>query len=155
MVATADRAVLIERVDEALQLARAPTADLFSKVIQSACVRLPTLKKSGLAGRLGRLIEAGAWAEAAIALVELEMPAWWVRRLACEGGEWVCALSQQPNIPIALDDTAEAEHEILALAILRAAVEVRRRSGVAAKIGVAALQIAPSSQGAICCDSFA
>jgi hypothetical protein len=107
-----------------------------------------------LAGRLGRLIEAGAWAEAAIALVELEIPAWTVRRLACENGEWACSLSRQPNIPIALDDTAEASHEVLALAILRAAVEVRRRGGIAAEIHVAAPQIAPSSQGAICCDSF-
>jgi hypothetical protein len=154
MAVAGDRAVLIERVDEALQSARAQTADLFSKVIQSACVRLPTLEKSGLAGRLERLIRAGAWSEAALALVELEMPTWTVRRLAHESGEWICALSRRPNLPIAIDDTAEASHEVLALAVLRAMVEVRRRSGLAAEMNVVP-QIAPSSQGAICCDSFA
>jgi hypothetical protein len=155
MAIVADRAALIERVDEALQLARAPTADLFSKVIQNACLRLPTLKKSGLAGRLERLIRAGAWSDAALALVELEMPAWTVRRLAQESGEWICSLSRQPNLPIAIDDTAEASHGVLALAVLRAMVDVRRRSSVAADIDVAVPQIAPPSLGAICCDSFA
>jgi hypothetical protein len=155
MAFAADRVVLSERVDEVLQSARAPTADLFSKVIQRACVRLPTLKKSGLAGRLERLIGAGAWSEAALALVELEVPAWTVRRLAHESGEWICSLSRQPNLPIAIDDTAEASHEVLALAVLRAMVEVRRRSGLAAEMNVAVPRIAPSSQAAICCDSFA
>jgi hypothetical protein len=107
-----------------------------------------------LAGRLERLIGAGAWSEAALALIELEMPTWTVRRLAHESDEWVCALSRQPNLPIAIDDTAEACHEVLALAVLRAMVEVHRRSGMAAEMNVVQ-QIAPSPQASICCDSFA
>src|SRR4029077_3530568 len=118
---------LIERVDEALQSAAAPAADLFYKVMQNACARLPAFNGSGLVTRLERLIEGGAWTEATLALVALEMPAWTIRRLAYEGGEWVCSLSRQPTPPIAVDDTAEANHAVLALAILRAMIEVRRR----------------------------
>jgi hypothetical protein len=154
MAFAGDRAVLIERADKALQLASAPTAGLFSKVMQGACARLPALKGLGSAARLERLIDAGAWAEAALALVELEMPAWSVRRLACERGEWVCSLSRQPNLPIAVDDTAEASHEVLALAILRAVIEVRRRSA-AAEMKSAVPSVAASSQRMFCCDSFA
>jgi hypothetical protein len=154
MAFAGDRAVLIERADEALQQASAPTAGLFSKVMQGACARLPALKGLGSVTRLERLIDAGAWAEAALALVELEMPAWSVRRLACESGEWVCSLSRQPNLPIAVDDTAEASHEVLALAILRAVIEVRRRSA-AAETKSAVPSVAASSPRMFCCDSFA
>lgn len=146
--------VLIERADQALQSAAAPTVSLFRQVMQSACVRLPALMRSGLIVRLERLLEAGAWAEAALALVELEMPAWIVRRLACEGGQWICSLSRQPNLPIAVDDTADASHAVLALAILRAVIEVRRRSAPV-EMRSAVPSIAASAQPMFCCDSFA
>jgi hypothetical protein len=151
----AERAVLIERADEALRLARAPMPDLFFKVVESACARLPMLKKSGPVARFERLIDASAWSEAALALVELEIPAWKVRRLVCEGGEWLSSLSRQPNLPMALDDTVEASHQVLPLAILRAFVEVRRRSVVAPETTSAVPRIRPPSHGMICCDSFA
>jgi hypothetical protein len=154
MALAGNHKVLIERVDEALQLAAAPTAGLFFKVMQGACVRLPAVKGSRLAARLEQLLEADAWAEAALALVKLEMPAWTVRRLAHEGGEWVCSLSRQPNLPIAVDDTADASHEVLALAILRAVIEVRRRDA-AAEMRSAVPSVAASSERMFCCDSFA
>jgi hypothetical protein len=43
---------------------------------------------------LDRLIEAGAWTDAAITLIGFELPSWSVRRLACEDGEWLCSLSR-------------------------------------------------------------
>ena len=89
-----------------------------------ACTRLPAVK----ATRIDQLIEAGAWGEAALALIELELPAWKLRRLVYEDGQWLCSLSRQPNLPVALDDTADASHEVLPLAILRAFVEARRRT---------------------------
>jgi hypothetical protein len=54
------------------QLRRAPalTPDLISHVIVDACTRLPAVK----ATRIDQLIEAGAWGEAALALIELELP---------------------------------------------------------------------------------
>ena len=61
---------------------------------------------------------ARAWNDAALALVELELPAWKLRRLVHENGKWHCSLSRHPNLPVALDDTATASHEVLPLAIL-------------------------------------
>ena len=56
------------------------------------------------AARIDQLIEARAWNDAALALVELELPAWKLRRLVYEDGEWHCSLSRQPNLPVALED---------------------------------------------------
>ena len=82
---------------EQLRLAPALTADLISNVVADACTRLPVLNKAGKAARLDQLIEAGAWSDAALALIELELPAWKLRRLVYEDGEWFCSLSKQPN----------------------------------------------------------
>ena len=60
--------------------------------------------------RLERLIAAGAWTDAALVLIELELPAWSLRRLIREDDEWFCSLSRQPNVPVALDVTAHAHH---------------------------------------------
>jgi hypothetical protein len=50
--------------------------------------------------RVNQLIEAGAWADATLAMVELELPYWNLRRLVHEDGEWLCSLSKQPNLPV-------------------------------------------------------
>jgi hypothetical protein len=68
------------------------------------------------AARIDELIEARAWNDAALTLVELELPAWKQRRLIYEDGKWHCSLSRRPNLPVALDDTATASHEVLPLA---------------------------------------
>lgn len=154
MAMVAERASLPDRLDEELRLARAPMSDLLSDVVEATCRRLPVLKKSGLVTRFERLVEAGAWTDAALALVELEIPDWKVRRLVCEGGEWLCSLSRQPNLPMALDDTVEVSHETLPLAILRAFVEARRRSAVAPRAIFAVPQVQPASEPWICCDNF-
>jgi hypothetical protein len=139
------------------QLRRAPalTPDLISNVIADACTRLPVMKRAGKAARIDQLIEAGAWDDAALALIELELPAWILRRLVYEDGEWLCSLSRQPNLPLALDDTADASHEVLPLAILSALVEARRR---ASTMRGTSLQTVPpvrrTSGYAICCDNF-
>jgi hypothetical protein len=113
------------------------------------------LRQSGKAFRIDRLIEAGAWTEAALALIELEIPAWKVRRLVCENGEWLCSLSRQLSVPIELDDNVEASHEVLALAVLRALVEARQRSIAAPGTISAAPDALPTSDAMICCDNFA
>jgi hypothetical protein len=154
MATAAERASLPDRLDEELRLARSPTPDLFSDVVEAACRRLPVLKKSGLVARFERAIETCAWTEAALALVELEIPDWKVRRLVCEGGEWLCSLSRQPNLPMALDDTVDASHQTLPLAIIRAFVEVRRRSAVVPQVIFAVPQVQSTSEAWICCDNF-
>jgi hypothetical protein len=81
--------------------------------------------------RILRLAEAEAWTDAALALIELELPRWTLRRLAHEDGEWFCWLSRRPELPIELDDCAEARSELPVLAILDALAEARRKDCVA------------------------
>jgi hypothetical protein len=78
---------------------------------------------------LDRVIEAGAWTDAAITLIGFELPNWSVRRLVCEDGEWVCSLSRQPNLSIFLDELAEGSHAVLALVVLRAFVAALQERG--------------------------
>jgi hypothetical protein len=146
----------LDRLAEQLRLAPALTADLISNVVVDACRRLPVLIKAGKAARLDQLIEAGAWSDAALALIELELPAWKLRRLVYEDGEWFCSLSKQLNLPVAIDDTADARHEVLPLAILSAFVEARRGTSAARETGSPTVpQVRPTSGYAICCDNFA
>lgn len=151
----ADQAVDLDRLDDELRLAPALAPELLRKVMESAGARLLSLRQSGKAARLDGLIEAGAWTDAALALIALEMPTWTVRRVIHEDGEWLCSLSRQPNLPITLDDAAEASHEVLPLAILRAVVEARRRSGAEPQTISAVPQVRQTLDQSICCDNFA
>ena len=156
MAFAADPAVLLDRLDESLRLARALTLDLFAELKICACPRLPALSKSAAAARLERLIAGAAWTEAAIDLIELEIPRWKLRRIVLEDGEWHCSLSRQPNLPLELDDMAEASHELLALAVLRAFVAARRSDAVARQAISTVPQIRPASAPFVCCcDNFA
>ena len=139
------------------QLRRAPalTSDLISNVIADACTRLPVMKRAGKAARIDQLIEAGAWSDAALALIELELPPWKLRRLVYEDGEWHCSLSRRPYLPVALDDTADATHEVLPLAILSACVEARRRISAMREASLQTVpQVRPTSGHAVCCDNY-
>jgi hypothetical protein len=141
-----------DRLTEQLRLSPALKPDhLISNVIVHACTRIPAEK----AARIDQLIEAGAWSDAALALVELELPAWKLRRLVYEDGQWLCSLSKQPNLPTALDDTADASHEVLPLAILTAFVEARRRASAMRETSLHTVpQVTRTSGYAICCDNF-
>jgi hypothetical protein len=157
MAFTADHELLLDRIDEEMRLAAKPALHLFAKIIGSACRHIPILKRSKNAGRIGRLIEAEAWTDCALALVELELPGWHMRRLVYEGGEWLCSLSRQPDLPLELDDTVDASHEVPALAVLRAFVEVRRRVGAAIGAGVVNSSMAtfqPAAGEMLSCDNF-
>ena len=140
---------------EQLRFAAALTPDLLSNVVSDVCTRLPALKKAGKTVQIDRLIEAGAWSDVAFALIEIELPAWKLRRLIYDDGEWFCSLSKQPNLPVELDDTADARHEVLPLAILSAFVEARRGIGTSHETNSTTVpQIWPSSYDAACCDNF-
>jgi hypothetical protein len=111
MLAPESQSCDLDLLDRELYLAPAVTALLFRKVTESgACTRLPSLRQMGKTIALDRAIEAGAWTDAAITLIGFELPNWSVRRLFCEDGEWLCCLSRQPNLPIFLDEPAEASH---------------------------------------------
>lgn len=158
MAFTKDHEILVDRLDEELRIAVRPAPDLFAKIIASICSRIPVLAKSGKAVGVDLLIESGAWTDSALALIELELPMWRIRRLVYESGEWFCSLSQQPNLPVELDDSADASHGVLALAMLRAFVEARRRNGLTSQTTRTASSLQqhwPVPVGAACCDNFA
>ena len=147
----------LDRLTYQLRSAPAITPELISNVIADACIRLPVLNRAEKAVRIGRLIGAGAWNDAALALIELELPAWKLRRLVYEDGEWHCSLSKQPNLPMELDDTADASHEVLALAILSAFLQAAHRTSAAREPGLPTVPHvrATSDYAVVCCDNFA
>jgi hypothetical protein len=155
MAFAADHEVLIDRLDEELRAAPRPASDIFSKIIASVCSCIPILSKAGKATRIEQLIETGAWTDAALVLIELELPAWKLRRLVCENDRWFCSLSRQPNLPATLDDSVDAVHDVMPLAIMRAFVEARRRTATTPEAVSMAPQVRPTVDGIICCDNFA
>jgi hypothetical protein len=87
MAFDAARSEIFDRLEERLRLAPALVSGLFAEVVSGACRPLPDLGRSGGMARLDRLVAAGAWTDAALVLVELELPAWSLKRLFYEGGE--------------------------------------------------------------------
>ena len=111
-------------------------AALINEVIYAACRRYPSLGQTEKSARLAQLIQSGAWTDAALALIDLELPLWQVRRLAYDDGEWHCALSRERELPDWLDQATEARHADLALAILCAFVEAQRLSAPESRTSV-------------------
>jgi hypothetical protein len=111
-----------------LRNAYAVTAEFLSEIISQTCRRFPSASQSGKTARIERLIQSGAWTDAALALIDLELPQWQLRRIAYDEGEWHCALSRERELPDWLDQSAEGRHADLALAILSAFVEAERIS---------------------------
>ena len=113
-------------LNDRLRVADVATAELMSVVIAEACRRFPSAGQTEKTARIERLIGSGAWTDAALALIELELPLWQVRRIAYDEGEWYCALSRERELPDWLDRSIEARHADLTLAILSAFVEAQR-----------------------------
>jgi hypothetical protein len=136
--------------------AHAVTAELLSEVIGETCRRFPSVGQTGKTTRIERLIQSGAWTDAALALIDLELPQWKVRRIAYDGGEWYCALSRERELPDWLDRSIETRHADLALAILSAFVEAHRVSASSSRTSV---PIVPRDVNLlyepVCCDNFA
>src|ERR1700745_1644509 len=105
-------------LSEDLRGASEGATDLSPAVIAPACRRYPSLGQGEKTARVDRLIRSGAWTDAALALIDLELPLWHVRRLAYDEGEWHCALSRERELPDWLDQAIEPRHADLALAIL-------------------------------------
>lgn len=142
-------------LDDRLCQAPVVTTDLLSDVVQSVCPRFASLRRTGRAARAEQLIELGAWTDAAIALLALELPQWQVRRLAYDGGEWHCALSSQREMPEWLDQSIEAHHADLPIAILRALVSARQASAPAARTSVPTVPpVGGELYEPVCCDNF-
>ena len=119
-----------------LRDAEAADAALIGEVIGVACRRYLSFGQTGKTARLAQLIQSGAWTDAALALIDLELPLWQVRRLAYDNGEWYCSLSRERELPDWLDQSIESRHSDLALAILSAFVEARRVSAPESRTSV-------------------
>ena len=138
-----------------LRDAHAVTAELMSEIITEACRRFPSVGQAGKTARIERLIGSGAWTDAALALIDLELPMWQVRRIAYDEGEWYCALSRERELPDWLDRSIEARHADLALAILSAFVDAGRLVAPSSRTSVPTVsRDSHLSCEPVCCDNF-
>jgi hypothetical protein len=138
-----------------LRDAYAVTAEFLSDIVAKTCRRFPSTGQSGKTARVERLIEAGAWTDAALALIDLELPQWQVRRLVYDEGEWHCALSRERELPEWLDQSIETRHADLALAILSAFIEAQRTSAPSSRASVPPVpQDANPLYEPVCSDNF-
>jgi hypothetical protein len=76
----------LDPLDRHLESAHAATVALFREVLESASERLSILRRAGKTAHIERSLAAGACTDAALALLELEMPNGKIRRLVNEGG---------------------------------------------------------------------
>ena len=142
-------------LDDRLRDAHAVTSELMAEIIGETCRRFPSVGQSKKSERIERLIQTGAWTDAALALIDLELPLWQVRRIAYDEGEWYCALSRERELPDWLDRSVEAHHADLALAMLSAFVDAQRIASPASITSVPAVpRDANPLYEPVCCDNF-
>ena len=134
------------QLDDRLRDADAVTRELISEVVGQTCRRFPSMGQTEKTARIERLIGSGAWTDAALALIDLELPQWQVRRITYDEGEWHCALSRQRELPEWLDQSIETHHADLPLAILSAFVDTQR---VAAPSSSTSVPIVPRESRAL------
>jgi hypothetical protein len=132
------------------------TRALMADVLTTIGERYSTSPCGAPAKRIHALVEVEAWTDATLALLDLELPQWKLRRLAYEDGEWRCCLGKQRLVPDWLDDIVDAAHPVMALAIVDAMIEART---VAPPSAAAVLRSVPPvglQQDAtyLCCDNF-
>ncbi|MHB0769385.1 hypothetical protein [Bradyrhizobium sp. 5.13L] len=138
-----------------LRNAQAMTRPLMIEIVEKTCRRIPSLGQNDRTARLARLIDAEAWADAALVLMELELPMWQVRRIAYDEGEWHCALSRERELPDWLDAAVEARHPDLALALLSAFHDVRTLAADVSRPSVPSVRPVPDPlYEPVVCDNF-
>jgi hypothetical protein len=143
-------------LNDRIRNANAATADLVTAVIGETCRRFPSMGQTEKTARIERLIQSGAWTDAALALIDLELPQWQVRRIAYDEGEWYCALSRERELPDWLDQSIESLHADLALAVLSAFVEAERFTAPSSRTSVPTVpRDANPIYDPVCCENFA
>ena len=128
MASTEEYTLILDELDSEAQATRELDPEFFYKIVNRACTRLPLLNKLGRAARVECFSKSGAWIDAVLALIELELPAWKICRLLYEDGEWTCSISRYPSLALVFGDVAEGAHESLPLAMLRAFLNARLSS---------------------------
>jgi len=153
--------LLTERCDfdtlnDRLRNADAMTAKLMSELVATTCRRYPAIGQAGKSTRIERLIGSQAWTDAALALIDLELPQWQVRRIVYDEGEWHCALSRARELPEWLDQPVETRHADLPLAILSAYLDAQCISASSRRTSVPMVpRDADAFYTPLCCDNFA
>jgi hypothetical protein len=146
-------------LQDQLKRAHGVTPDLMSKVVAGAGTRFTMPSCAGEAARIDRLIASEAWTEAALALVELELPQWRLHRLVYEQDAWLCSLNKQWNPRVWLNDCAETRHQSLPLAILSALIEARQCSEPSSMRAASSVPQCGAGSSfpveTMCCDNFA
>jgi hypothetical protein len=142
-----DRGDLAARVNRS----RAVTSELLIEIITQACIRFPAHGHATKAA-FDQLVACGAWTDAVLLLLQLELPQWKLRRIIHEDREWHCLLSKQPQFPLGFDDGEEAAHEVLPLAILIAFIKAR---SAVASAATSVPQLSVPHNCTVCCDNFA
>lgn len=139
-----------------LRDANAVTPDLIAEVIDVACRRYPSHGQTAKTARIEQLVDARAWTDVALALIDLELPAWQIRRIAYDGGEWHCALSRERELPDWLDQASEGRHADLSVALLCAFVEAQAANASLSQPSVptVARRLKPLYEP-VCCDNVA
>jgi hypothetical protein len=140
---------------EKLRTADEMTPELMAEILNATRRRVLLRGHRAKLLRLKELIDGRAWTDAALVLIELELPLWQIRRIAYDVGEWHCALSRQRELPDWLDQSIEARHPDLALAILTAFVEAQQAMPLS-RPGVPVVSRGPDADGIpLCCENFA
>ena len=151
----ADRAEQLADLMDQLHVSENLTADLMSRVAATICGLSPPSDRLR-SSRIERFVAAGAWTEAALALVDGELPQWKLRRLVYDDQQWHCALSRQRELPEWLDQAIETSHSDCAIAVLAGVVEAARQS---TPEDIARERLVPrvslKRDDLICCDNFA
>jgi len=146
-----DLGELIDRLRNAVET----NAALMTEIMETACRRFPSTGQSEKTARIEQLIRSGAWTDAALALIDLELPLWQVRRIAYDEGDWYCALSRERELPDWLDQSIEVRHADLSLAILGAFVEAQCISAPTSRTSVPIVnRAADSLYEPVCSDNF-
>lgn len=148
-----DRPERLAWIADRVRSANHASVDLVSAIV-SEIFHHATHGSAPVSVHIQKLIGAGAWTDAALALIATELPQWKLRRLVYDDGEWHCVLSPQREFPEWLDDGIEAHHENLSLALFKALVEAARQQPVEAPTP-AVPRIRIRQQDAVCCDNFA
>ena len=139
-----------------LRGAQGMTAALLSDVIGEICPRLLSLRLPESSARIERLMKSEAWTDAVIALIELELPQWRLRRLVYDDGEWRCALSRERRLPDWLDQAVEYSHADLSLALLGAFIDAQRVSTSPARTSVPSVARSTAAlDSPLCGDNYA
>jgi len=146
-----DLGELIDRLRNAVET----NAALMTEIMETACRRFPSTGQSEKTARIEQLIRSGAWTDAALALIDLELPLWQVRRIAYDEGDWYCALSRERELPDWLDQSIEVRHADLSLAILGAFVEAQCISAPTSRTSVPIVnRAADPLYEPVCSDNF-